>query len=110
MRSRLIIPVLMSLTLLAGFLCASAAAEDAPRKVTVRVNPVYPELAKRVNVRGTVKLAVEVAPNGVVKDVRVMGGHPLLVQAAQDAVRKWKYEPGAGVTTSIVEIHFAGNE
>jgi outer membrane biosynthesis protein TonB len=47
-----------------------------------------------------------VAQNGTVKSTKVVGGHPLLVNAATDAVRKWKFEPAAEETTGIVEFKF----
>ena len=55
---------------------------------------------------GTVKLAVVVAPNGTVKSSKAMGGHPLLVNAAMDAVRQWKFEPAATESTGVVEFKF----
>lgn len=82
-----------------------ANAED--RKIKTRVNPAYPELAKRMNATGTVRLEVQVAPSGDVKGVKVIGGHPLLVNAAEDAVKKWKYEPASEMTTTIVEFKFS---
>lgn len=87
-----------------------AFAEDGDRKIRQRVSPMYPELAKRVNASGTVRLEVEVAPNGEVKNVKPLGGHPLLIPAAEDAMRKWKYEPGKETTTAIVEFKFGVNQ
>jgi TonB family protein len=82
--------------------------EDAEisRKVKSRVTPLYPEIARRMNISGVVKLVVVVAPNGVVKSTKVMGGHPLLVSAAEDAVKKWKFEPAAQEDSGVVEFTF----
>ncbi|MBV9074183.1 MAG: energy transducer TonB [Acidobacteria bacterium] len=80
-------------------------ADDSSRKIKVRVNPQYPELARRMNVSGAVKLELVVAANGQVKSVRPLGGHPLLIDAAQSAVKQWKYEPGPEAT-EVVEIRF----
>ena|SRR5690242_20704599 len=80
-------------------------AENAPRKVTRRVEPQYPELAKRMNASGIVRLKVMVSKDGSVTDVTVLGGHPLLAVAAEDAVKKWRYEPGPE-STQTVEIRF----
>lgn len=55
--------------------------------------PVYPQLALRTRVTGTVVLAVTVDEYGDVEDVRVMNGHPLLSDAAVTAVRTWKFQP-----------------
>ena len=58
-----------------------------------RADPAYPPLAKAAKVSGSVVMLVIVATDGTVKEVRVMSGHPLLSQAATDAVRKWRYRP-----------------
>jgi TonB family protein len=84
----------------------SAFAQEDGRKVKSRVTPVYPELAKKMSVSGTVKVEVTIAPSGAVKSTRVIGGHPLLVDAAVDAVKRWKYEAGADETTQVVEFKF----
>ena len=82
--------------------------DEGKRKVKTRVSPVYPELAKRMNVTGKVKIEVVITPEGHVKSTRVVGGHPLLVQACQDAVKEWKFIPGGEETTQIVEFEFHG--
>ena len=53
-----------------------------------------------------VKLAVVVGPNGNVKETKVIGGHPILVSAAVDAVKKWKFETASGESTGTVEFRF----
>jgi TonB family protein len=62
-------------------------------KLIRRVEPAYPELAKRARVEGRVLLAVTVDEEGNVSEIRVIVGHPLLVEAAVTAVRQWKYSP-----------------
>ncbi len=84
----------------------SAYAQEGDRKVKSKVSPAYPELARHANISGTVKLEATIASNGSVKAVKVLGGHPLLAGAAEDALKKWKYEPSAGETTAVVEFHF----
>jgi len=62
-----------------------AQQEEQPggkRKVVNRIVPSYPQLARTMNLKGTVRIEAVVAPNGVVKSVAVKGGHPVLVQAA----------------------------
>jgi len=76
------------------------------RKVKNKVSPLYPEMARRLSIGGTVKLVVVVAPNGSVKSSKVLGGHPLLVNAAEDALRKWKFEPGPDESSGVVEFTF----
>ncbi|HKO05010.1 MAG TPA: energy transducer TonB [Candidatus Acidoferrales bacterium] len=81
-------------------------AGDAKRKVRTQIAPAYPELAKRMNVHGKVRLEVTVAADGSVKSVHAVGGHPLLVSASQDAVRNWKFEPGPKETVQVIEVNF----
>jgi TonB family protein len=92
-----------------GSLAVSAPAEEESRHVKSKVSPAYPELAKRMNVTGVVKLQVIVAPNGIVKSAKAIGGHPLLVDPAIEAVKKWKYEPASEETTNVVEFRFDNN-
>ena len=81
---------------------------DDGRKIKSKVNPQYPELARKMNVTGSVKLELVIAASGQVKSVKPLGGHPLLIDAAQNAVKQWRYEPGAE-GTEVVEIRFTQN-
>ena len=97
--------------LLALFSCVpnnSSFAQATPRKVKTRVEPVYPELAKRNNISGSARVELLVTPDGRVKDVKVLGGNPVLVQAVMAAVVKWKYEPAAEESTVVIKFDFAG--
>ena len=76
------------------------------RRAKIKVQPVYPELARKMNITGTVKVQVVVAANGTVKDAKVVGGHPVLANAALDAVRKWRFEPTAAESTGVVDFKF----
>ena len=58
------------------------------------------------NVTSGVKAEAVVAPNGVVKSVEVKGGHPVLVQAAQNAIYKWKWAPAPHETREPIEVRF----
>lgn len=84
----------------------SHAQEELTRKAKTKVAPMYPELAKRMSIAGVVKVQVVVAPNGSVKSTKVVGGHPLLVNAAVDAVKKWRFEAASEETTGVVEFKF----
>jgi TonB family protein len=84
----------------------SSAATSSDRKVMTRVAPDYPELARRMRIQGVVKVEAVVRPNGTVKSTRVVGGNPVLVDAATNAVSKWKFEPGSGETTELVQLTF----
>ena len=78
--------------------------EEILRRAKTKVQPVYPELARRMNITGTVKIEVVVAPNGTVKDARVVGGHPVLAGAALDAAKKWRFEPSGGENTGVIDF------
>jgi protein TonB len=57
-----------------------------------RVQPQYPPLARQTRISGTVRLHAIIGKNGAVEQLEVMSGHPLLVQAALDAVKQWRYQ------------------
>lgn len=84
----------------------SQELSNGPRKVVTRVAPQYPALARTMSIRGSVRVEALVAPNGTVKSVDVKGGHPVLAQAAQNAVRQWKWEPAPHETSELMEIKF----
>jgi len=62
-------------------------------KLLRKVVPVYPPLARQARVAGTVQLIGVIAKDGTIQQLQVVGGHPLLVKAAVDAVRQWIYRP-----------------
>ncbi len=64
-----------------------------PGKLINRVQPVYPESARKLRLRGMVSVNVVVRKDGTVTVLNVGAGHPLLVPAAIAAVQQWKYEP-----------------
>jgi len=82
------------------------AQGELTRKAKTKVMPAYPDLARRMNITGTVKVLVVVAPNGSLKDTKIVGGNPLLVNAAMDALKKWKFEPADSDSTGTVEFKF----
>jgi len=71
-----------------------------------RVVRVYPDLARRAQIHGTVRVGVVVAPNGKAKFTQVIGGTPLLAKIAVDALEKWKWVPAAQETKEPVELNF----
>jgi protein TonB len=62
-------------------------------KIINRTAPNYPPLARQTRISGTVRLHAIIAKDGTVQQLEVLSGHPLLVQAALDAVRQWRYQP-----------------
>jgi TonB family protein len=83
-----------------------AQQDEISRKAKTKVQPTYPELARKMNLTGTVKVEIVVLPNGTVKGARVVGGHPVLANAALDAVKRWRFEPAAMESTGIVDFKF----
>jgi len=102
--------VVMATALGAGGLRGQDAQGDIVRRARSKVQPIYPELARKMNITGTVKVEVVVSPNGTVKEAKVVGGHPVLAAAALEAVRKWRFEPAATESSGIVEIKFEGRQ
>jgi TonB family protein len=69
------------------------------------VSPTYPAAALRMGLGGTVKVIAVVASDGSVKKVEPIGGNPLFIEAAQNAISQWKYAAG-GESRENVELHF----
>jgi TonB family protein len=76
------------------------------RKLKTSVKPDYPQIARQMRVTGTVRLEATVAADGKVRDTKVIGGSPLLVQEAVTAVKKWKYEEASKESVENVEVVF----
>jgi periplasmic protein TonB len=65
-----------------------------PPQIISQQKPIYPENARRARVEGAVTLSGIVSSEGTLQEIRVVSGHPLLIEAALDCVRKWRYRPG----------------
>jgi TonB family protein len=94
-----------ALVLVIAMALPARAADE--RTVKSRVAPVYPEIAKRMRIEGEVRLSVTVDPDGKVTDVKPISGNHMLSTAAEDAVRKWKFETSSGDSTVDVSLTFA---
>lgn len=84
-------------------------AQEQPegrRAIVDRVAPVYPDLARRAQIHGTVRVGVMVTPSGKAKFTQVIGGNPLLAKAAIDAIEKWKWAPAPQETKELIELNF----
>lgn len=90
--------------------CTALPSCAADRKVQRRVQPVYPELARRMHIGGTVHVTATVAADGSVTEARTVSGNKLLAPAAEDAIRKWKFVPGEGPSTETINIDFEAND
>jgi TonB family protein len=58
-----------------------------------KVEPKYPPMARVAHIQGDVRMLVTIDKEGNVHILKVVSGHPILVQAAMDAVKEWKYKP-----------------
>jgi len=93
-----------SLSIYAG--AQQAQNEALIRRAKTKVQPAYPDLARRMNIVGTVKVEVVVTPSGTVKDAHVIGGHPVLAGAALDAAKKWRFEPSPTESSGVIDFKF----
>jgi TonB family protein len=80
--------------------------EGKARKMVTKIVPVYPALAQRMSIAGTVKIEGTIAANGTAKSADVLGGHPVLAQVAVDAFRRSKWEPASHETKEVVIFNF----
>ena len=87
-------------------LSQESIVDSVKRKVKSKSVPEYPPLAKQMNVTGKVKIEATISPDGRVTATKVVGGSPLLVNAATDALKKWRFEAAAKETTEIIEFDF----
>jgi TonB family protein len=77
------------------------------RPVKNLVQPTLPDFAKKFKLSGTVRIEVTIAPNGNVKNTRVLGGHPVLAAEAERAAQKSTFEPGPKETIEVIEFRFS---
>jgi TonB family protein len=76
------------------------------RKLVEQSTPIYPQLARRSGLSGIVKVQIVIAPDGHVRDVKVIGGHPLFIDATVEALKRWKYAPSNSETVAALEFNF----
>jgi len=105
MKNSLLTAVLLGLLFAQFAVCADDVTVGS-RHVRRYVQPTVPEIAKAMDLKGTVKLEVEIAPNGKVTSVKPLGGHPVLVDCAGRAVKNWQFDAATQTTTGPVTIVF----
>lgn len=79
---------------------------EAGRKIKTWVAPEYPELALRARMSGIARVELTVTPEGAVREVRELGGNPVLLGALVHAAKQWKYEPGPKESVMEVKASF----
>jgi TonB family protein len=100
---------LTALVMLTGALTSAqqgSTAAKAERKLVTRVEPEYPAVLRARQIGGTVRLEVTITPKGTVKNVALIGGNPILAEAAISAVKRWTYAPGDAVSSAQVSVEF----
>lgn len=111
----------LRITALLALLAAVCAAQSGPKKVSqaevmsaavTKVQPQYPELARQLNISGTVEIEVLVAESGAVESATPVSGNPVLTKPASEALKKWKFKPflqdGAPVKAqSVIKFGFS---
>ena len=82
------------------------SVSGSQRKLRSQTAPVYPAIAKQMHLTGKVKIETTIAADGRVVNTRVVGGSPMLVEAALNAIKEWRFEPGSKATTETFEFDF----
>src|SRR3981081_4751531 len=96
----------ISAAILLSVIAAASASGQEARKSISKPSPRYPEVAKRLNLVGTVKVEILIGPDGKIKNANILGGHPIFANSTLDALKDWKYEPSKTETTVILTFEF----
>jgi TonB family protein len=106
---RFVAPLFLLSSLISLSVIAHGAdpAPNGHRAVVTKITPTYPELARRMHVSGTVIIRLVILPNGSVSEAHIQSGHPLLQEAAQQAVIQWRFAPGPDTTSQDINIVFS---
>jgi TonB family protein len=94
------------IALFAFGICSVRISGQEERKRLSSPQPQYPELARRMNLSGSVKVEIVIDANGEIRESRVLGGHPLLAEAALKALRDWKFSRANSETRLQIEFKF----
>ncbi len=85
---------------------ASSASVEETRVLEHSVPPQYPDIAQRMNLTGTAQVQARVRPDGTVREVKVIGGHPLLADTLARVVMQWRYQAAPKEIVEIVKFSF----
>ena len=88
-----------------GLGVANLQAQES-RKALSNPVPVYPEVAKKMRLTGTVKVQIVIGADGRIKETNFIGGHPVLVSSVEETLKDWKYAPAGGETTTQLQFNF----
>lgn len=98
--------VLTALFVVLAFASTSFAADDVICKAKEEVKPQYPEMARKLNLFGVVRVEVTVSPSGSASNTKVLGGHPLLAASAIQAIKAAKWETPSSGNVCVASIQF----
>jgi TonB family protein len=87
-----------------GLGVANLQAQES-RKALSNPVPVYPEVAKKMRLTGTVKVQIVIGADGRIKEKNFIGGHPVLVSSVEETLKDWKYAPAGGETTTQLQFN-----
>lgn len=90
----------------ARIITPEGAHSTSERKALQHPEPDYPAMAAKISLHGTVRFQVWITPDGVVRRMTCMGGHPLLAEAAEKAIKSWVYETAPSETSQVVAVTF----
>lgn len=96
----------LCLALALTFLPAAVVPQESAPRLLKKVIPAYPEILKKMNVSGTVKVQVTIAADGSVKDVQVKGGNAIFIDSVAAAVRNWKFVASDHQRTADITVNF----
>jgi len=88
------------------FFTVGPAHGQSARKPISSPEPVFPDLAKKMHLSGVVKVTVTIGPDGQIKNMEFQGGHPVLIDAVQTALKQWKYPPAGSESKVMLEFKF----
>ena len=84
----------------------ASGQNSAERKLLTRVEPEYPDALRKNFIGGVVRVEVVVSATGTVDKTNLLGGNPILGQAAMKAIKQWKYAPAADKEKLVVKVDF----
>lgn len=90
----------------ARIITPEGAHSASERKALQHPDPDYPAMAAKIALHGTVKFQVWIAPDGAVRRITCLGGHPLLAEAAERTIKSWRYETAPSETSQVVTVTF----
>jgi TonB family protein len=106
-RKLFLVPALLIVVVFATVMPSGSQVHGTgERRLTIRIEPDYPEALKRLYIGGVVRMEVRVAANGSVESTELIGGNPILGQSAMKAVKQWRYVPAKSKETLTVKLEF----